>query len=108
LIKQIGTDVHPELYKGKKGSSNKPPVHQNPTANVYFFLKGPHAKGLKIGTSFDCLTQAYNHIPGHDTLNQKNKVSQALVSYRQFYKDRPQCFSEKKFFPQTWILHNKA
>ena len=50
------------------------------------------------------MTQQYNKIPGHQTLNRKDYVAKYMVNYAKKYQDQPQCFSNKKFFPKTWIL----
>jgi len=62
----------------------------------------------QVGKQFSCLTQASNHIAGHEKLYRKDLASQALVDYAQGYEDRPHCFGYNKYFPKTWVLRDKA
>lgn len=61
----------------------------------------------KVGEQFSCLTQASNHIPGHNKLYRKDLSSQALVEYAAGYRTRPDCFGYNKYFPKTWVLRDK-
>jgi len=58
----------------------------------------------QIGKHFSCLTQVSNHIPGHELLYRKDMNGKSLVKYGKRYLDKPECFSDSKFFPKTWIL----
>jgi len=61
-----------------------------------------------IGKQFSCTTQMSNHIPGHDHLYRKDYNAISLLKYgRNVYQDRQECFSEKKFFPKTYIMVDK-
>jgi len=70
-----------ELNKGTT-SKKTPMAHLDPRANLYFFRKQAHVKA-KIGVEIACLTQAYNHIPGHKVLTRKKSISGALIKYRE-------------------------
>ena len=72
-----------------------------------FFMRSLFHYKRQIGKQFSCLTQASNHIPGHDLIYRKDNASQALVAYAQKFETRPQCFNFNKFFPKTWVLTDK-
>jgi len=101
----IGNDLQ------KNVSVAQPPSKRNNfTFNISmrangFFINDMAHNFQQIGKSYACLTQNYNHIPGHGNINRKDKAAEALISYNQLYADRPQCFNSSKFFPATWILN---
>ena len=61
----------------------------------------------EVGRHFACLTQFYNHIPGHDDLYRKDRASNAIIQYKKKYESKPHCLDANKFFPPTWLLRNK-
>ncbi len=100
----IGRDIQPNISGGIPAPYNASYIFSiKPNVNA-FFINGPMHVYQQIGKSFSCLTQIYNHIPGHGTLNRKDMVAKSIVDYARKYKDKPQCFSFNKFFPRTWIL----
>jgi len=112
LIKQVfpminANDVQPELYPRKNINPKdfvydlKPEATVFYTQNLFFYIR-------QVGKQFSCLTQASNHIPGHDKVYRKDFAAQALVDYADSYKSRPSCFNFNEFFPKTWVLQNQT
>ena len=101
VIPQIGIDRHPEIsvdltFKTEKYEL-KPDVNIFFTHNLWYYLR-------QVGKQFSCLTQASNHIIGHDKMYRKDSVGQALVTYAKGYASRPECFNYERYFPKTWVL----
>ena len=104
VIPQVGIDLHPEvsieshskLYKFFR-IDMKPDVNIFFTHNLWYYYR-------QVGKQFSCLTQASNHIIGHDKMYRKDFVGQALVDYAKGYTSRPECFNFEKYFPKTWVL----
>jgi len=97
-------------YKKNVSVSQPPSKRNNFTFNISmrangFFINDMAHNFQQIGKSYACLTQNYNHIPGHGNINRKDKAAEALIGYNQLYAERPQCFNSSKFFPATWILN---
>jgi len=69
-----------------------------------FFTSNSLCEYRIIGKQFSCLTQQSNHIPGHNHLYRKDYVARSLKEYGKKYQTRPQCFSDAKFFPKTWMM----
>lgn len=108
------------MIKNMGGKDIMPHVHsampeELSTQNLYdlredvnlFFATNSLYNLRQIGRHFSCLTQAFNHIPGHDNLYRKDDAGRALRAYGKRYQEKPQCFNESKFFPQTWILQEE-
>ena len=111
LIKQVfpminAIDLHPEISPRKTLPPNSFIYDLKPEA-VVFFTQNLFFYSRQIGKQWSCLTQASNHIPGHDKIYRKDFGAQALVDYAATYKSRPLCFNFKGFFPKTWVLKNK-
>lgn len=106
----IPVKVSPGFMKNSHPQDNQkdsPTYDINPEVNS-FFTGNPMYPHLHIGKQFSCLSQVSNHIPGSSYLNRKELVAQAASLYVARYKDRPQCLSYDKFFPQTWVLSHKG
>jgi len=100
-------DLHPYLVGLPPGVPN----HQyafdmNLDANI-FFTRDLFYYLKQVGKEFSCLSQASNHIPGHNKIYRKDMAAQALVDYANKYKEQPECFNFDKFFPKTWVLQQK-
>jgi len=103
VIPTIGKDLTVRVDEGELHYVNEKQL----AANIFFTFHLFH--NLKqVGKQFSCLTQAYNHIPGHDKIIRKDMVGQALVEYNEGYKTRPECFNYERYFPKTWVLTNKT
>jgi len=111
VIPALGRDLHPEwvpLARGA-GANTKPSTKFNVdldtniffTYNLFYFWR-------QVGKQLSCLSQAYNHIPGHDYMHRKDYVADSLFKYAQYYKSRPTCFSYDQYFPKTFVLKDKA
>lgn len=106
VIWKLGKDLHKDIGLFRpKHLKDQFLVEMSPEINVFFthdlfyYLRQP-------GKQFSCLTQASNHIPGHDKIYRKDHVGQALVDYAKSYESRPTCFNFDKYFPKTWLLQD--
>jgi len=102
VIPKIGKDITPRTARSNGSYVIDLPVNTNIfwTWDLFFYNR-------QIGKQYSCLTQASNHIPGHDSLYRKDLVGQAAMDYAKGYKERPQCFSFDRYFPKTWRLQDK-
>jgi len=102
IIPKAGKDVSKRLPKPEPYSLSVPlDASVFVMHNLFFWFR-------QVGKQFSCLSQASNHIAGHDKLYRKDMASQALVDYAKAYKKKPQCFGFDRYFPKTFILKNKA
>ena len=102
----IGNDIQMYIsFDMPKSDTREYDIEKN--INVYY-INGPLDLYQHIGKTFGCQTQMYNHIPGQENLVRKDLVSRSITTYAEKYKDKPQCFSYDRFFPQTWHLLDKA
>jgi len=113
VIPVLGQDLHPEWVPFPKnaGPNFKSKVSFNVDLDTnIFFTYGLYYFWRQVGKQFSCLSQAYNHIPGHDHLHRKDYVADSLFTYAQGYKlkDKLECFSYDKYFPKTFVLQDKA
>jgi len=102
IIPKYGKDITKRLTK---------PVHWNlsvPLNANLFIMHNLFYNYRQIGTQFSCLSQASNHIAGHDKLYRKDMATQATVDYLKSYKKKPQCVGYDKYFIKTYILKNKG
>lgn len=107
VLKLIGNDVQPNISAFIPGKYNTSYLFNiKPNVN-YLFMNGAMHIYQHIGKTFACLSQEYNHIPGHGGLNRKDMVAESIVRYAEKYKDRQRCFSFDRFFPKTWILYDQ-
>jgi len=101
VIPKIGKDVTPRWRKDKDA------FYDTPLETNVWFIFNLFFWSRQVGKQYSCLSQASNHIAGHENLYRKDRASDALVSYAKAYADRPQCFSFDKYFPKTWVLRDK-
>lgn len=104
VIPALGKDLHPQFTPYSKAST---PSNSDVDTNV-FFTYNLYYFWRQVGKQMSCLSQAYNHIPGHDWMHRKDYVADSLFNYAQYYKPRPTCFSYDQYFPKTFVLKNKA
>ena len=105
LIGKAGTDMHPECGYHMP-SMDTPTVTLRSDIN-YFYTIGSMNERLYLGKHFSCLTQASNHIPGHWSLNRKDYVAESAAMYSKKLESKPQCMSQDKYFPKTYMLYEK-
>ena len=55
-----------------------------------------------------CITQMYNHIPGHGALTRKDLNVENVNNYIQRFSNKPHCFNNRTFFPRSYRLDNKT
>ena len=107
VLPMIGTDLQKWVTVAQVNETKYNHTY-NLSAKVNgFFINDIAHTYQQIGKSFACLYQSYNHVPGHGSVNRKDKAAESLTAYNQLYVDRPQCFNSSKFFPKTWILYLK-
>lgn len=109
LVNIGGKDVMPQVHSRMPEELQKVKIFDlRPDINHYFTTHDLF-NYRHIGKQFSCTTQMSNHIPGHDHLYRKDYNAISLLKYgRNVYQDRPECFSEKKFFPKTYIMVDKS
>jgi len=105
VIPHIGVDLLPNLTLETPKSLNVKYDMPLDAHIAFTFIETYYT--MEVGKHFACLSQAYNHIPGHDSLYRKDNVGQVLTKYSKMYESKPQCFSYSKFFPKTWVMYNK-
>ena len=105
IRKMGGVDVMPHIHSGMPDELQNQGLYDlREDVNMFFTATSMYTH-RQIGKHFSCLTQASNHIPGHNSLYRKDQAGRSVVEYSKKYVDRPQCFNEHKFFPKTWILN---
>ena len=104
----IGTDIMPRIGKQQSDDVfNSRTYDVSPAATLFFTVMGMQ-RYKHVGQNFACLSQEFNHIPGHYSLNRKDTIAENALNYgKQYYADRPQCFSNQKYFPETWLLYKE-
>lgn len=63
---------------------------------------------LKLGKTFLCQGQRYNHIPGNVFLDSKKQNQIDFRLYAKLYKDRTHCFDPWKIIPFSYILSDQS
>jgi len=108
VVEKIGKNAMPMITQDmKKQIYNSRTYSLDPTITTFFTKRVDLHLFHKIGTHFLCLTQMYNHIPGHGVLKRKDLNVNSVDSYALRYQDRPQCFNKKMFFPYSYRLYKK-
>lgn len=97
-------DMYPQVHPNVK--VDKFLYELTPNANV-FVMHNLFYYSRQVGKQFSCLSQASNHVPGHDKMYRKDRVGESLVEYTKKYQTRPHCFNYEKWFPKTWVLQKK-
>jgi len=107
VMPRIGAkDLHPEVAPRREIYQPQYKFDMSLDATM-FYTHNFLYYSKRIGQQFSCLSQASNHIPGHDSMYRKDKNAAALVKYANSYSDRPQCFGFDKYFLRTFILSQK-
>lgn len=107
VVRAIGTDIMPNIGRQMADDlQNEFNFEIHPDANLFHSVSGIQ-KYKHVGQHFACLSQEYNHIPGHYSLNRKDTIAEGANNYAKKFQDRPQCFSFDKYFPKTWLLYDK-
>jgi len=108
IIPQMGgNDIQPKVGSGmSKEFLGRALFDLRVDVNNFFTFFGMYGNRA-LGTQYSCLSQSSNAIPGHDRLFRKDYISEGVVAYAEDYKDRRQCFSYDKFFPETYILYHE-
>jgi len=107
IMPTIGArDLHPEVYPRREIHQPQYKFGMSLEATM-FYTHNFLYYSKQLGKQFSCLSQASNHIPGHDSMYRKDRNAAALVKYANSYTDRPQCFSFDKYFLRTFVLSEK-
>ena len=107
IIGPVGNDIHPEIGYHMNEDAKKNPTIDLKSNISYFYTVASMNERLYLGKHFSCLTQSSNHIPGHWSMCRKDFVAESAINYAKQYESRPQCFTNDKFFPKTWLLFDK-
>ena len=101
----IATNAQPKIQYW--GNANRSKVYDVPL-NTSLYVTGSTAFYKRhVMKQFSCLGQMSNHIPGHDSLYQKDKSALALAKYKQEYKTRPECLAPNKYFPKNYLMSDQ-
>jgi hypothetical protein len=103
-IPEVGKDMHPKIgYGMDERLQDTFSIDQKLDINIFYTNPFMHERRA-VGKEYSCLTQISNHIPGNEKMGRKDLVGEALVDYTRKYAAKPQCFTNDKFFPKTWVL----
>ena len=108
VIPSMGNDLMPELQHLRSAEVKNMFLYEMRSNAQVFFIYPETYNKRHIGKQFACLSQAFNHIPGHDSLYQKSAISQNLVKYGERYESQPQCFNFDDLFLKTYVLDQKS
>jgi len=100
-----GNDTMPQIRQTMSDSLISKSLFDIRLDTHAFHLATPYFR--EVGRHFACLTQVYNHIPGHDDLYRKDRASNAMMQYKKKYESKPHCLDANKFFPHTWLLRHR-
>lgn len=105
----LGTDLMPKFGHEFMTKEEKlvPKTYLDIRAMIYYMNHNVHHEHI-LGKEIGCLYQAYNHVLGIGTLTRKDRVARSAINYTEKWKNKPQCFDGKKFFPQSRELQNKT
>jgi len=94
----FGTGKYSPYTEGKK--------HHLPLTinNFFVYYFGFHYRH-EIGKDFNCATQMYNRIPGHEPMVRKDLSTDNFKSYVKSFGEKTQCVPEG-IFPQAYRLYN--
>jgi len=107
VLPGIGNDIHPKVGTHMGTVKYEQFLYDiNPHVNI-FWTSTAMNEYKHLGKHFSCLAQMSNHILGHRALDRKDYVAENAIAYGKNFRDRPQCFSHDKFFPETWLLYDK-
>jgi len=103
----VGTDIMPRVGKQMAvGDFDSFRFDIDPSVTLFWTVMGMQ-RYKSFGQHFGCLSQEFNHIPGHFSLNRKDTIAENAMNYGKKFEDRPQCFSHQKYFPETWLLYKQ-
>jgi hypothetical protein len=109
VMRAIGNDMMLGVTMAMTKKESKTPTFRlKPQINMFFTKNVNMHINYKSGEHFNCATQMYNHIPGHGVLKRKDLVVDSVHSYALRYKNQPQCFNDKMFFPKSYRLYIKS
>jgi len=103
-----GNDIMPQIGNHMSKTQRETlKLDLNPAANIFVTIYSLNT-WFEIGSHFSCLTQASNHIPGNNIIGRKDLIAVAAKSYVDQFQDRPQCISNDRYFPKTWLLNRET
>jgi len=106
VMPALGKDIMRDLGHGLTAEQRKTPTKNlDPKGNIYFMNDIIHMK-QELTAEIGCTFQAFNHVPGTGSLCRKDLIARCANNYTDRYRDKPQCFDGKKFFPRTLALEN--
>ena len=106
IIPEIGgNDTMPYVRMSMLDSLKRQPLYDLRLDTQMLIF--PYDFRREVNKQFACITQYYNHIPGHDILYRKDQVAEAIRKYMKKYETKPQCLENDKYFLKTWTLTDK-
>jgi len=109
VMPKFGPDVLPKVRATMPLANYVKPLFDLPfNATTYFFKRVNVHHYYGVGQQIACLSQMYNHIPGHGVLTRKDLVVDSLKEYIQENQNRPECIKEDLYFPLAYRLNNYA
>lgn len=109
VFKKIGNDVLPdEVNKDMPTQEFKSRTFAIPFNTTMIFTKKVKFNYYhEFGKNLFCLSQMYNHIPGHGSLTRKDLNVEIVRNYEQRMANKPECYKAGSFFPTSYRLDNK-
>jgi len=104
VVPSFGVDVHPGIHIGLPKSTKEKEIYALKPDIHIFYTNRFMFQHRTLGRHFTCLSQASNHIPGHDALYRKDQVALHLSKYLKENENSSACLDHTKFFPKTWVL----
>ncbi|KAL4484951.1 hypothetical protein ABPG74_020128 [Tetrahymena malaccensis] len=110
VFKQYGYDVMPDFINkdmpDEEFNSRKYLVPFNTT--MIFTKKVKSYYYHEFNKNLYCVSQIYNHIPGHGTLTRKDLNVESVNNYAKRFESKPHCFKKNQFFPASYRLDNET
>ncbi|EAR98745.2 tubulin tyrosine ligase family protein (macronuclear) [Tetrahymena thermophila SB210] len=110
VFKQYGYDVMPDFINkdmpDEEFNSRKYLIPFNTT--MIFTKKVKSYYYHEFNKNLYCVSQIYNHIPGHGTLTRKDLNVESVNNYAKRFENKPHCFKKNQFFPASYRLDNET
>jgi len=105
-LDQMAINVQPKIQYW--GNANRSKIYDVPLNTSLYVTGSTMFYKRHIGKQVSCLGQMSNHIPGHDTLYQKDQSAISLRNYVQTYQSRPECLAPGKYFPKGYLMNEQS
>jgi len=85
----------------------KKPTPFDPSITTFHVNTDAFYRSHKIGQNYLCVTQMFNHIPGHTALIRKDSLLNYIKDYSKKFEKQPQCFNSTSIFPSAFRLFDE-